>query len=817
VLYVNSLTGSDTVSGGGANTCAKALSPCATIGHALKEAASGATIDVADGRYPEQLVISQNVTIVGQDEAGTILDPSSLPVTMAASNQESNYPQYAVLGIEPGYDVNLENITVDASNAAANWSNISTAGCAANFVGVYYLDSKGSISDTGVTNVQLPRDLFGCQTGLAVYVATDTKKTSSVQMTGVHVTNFDKNAFTCDDLGTSCTISDSSAIGVGPTTLTAQNGLQVAFGAHAAVTGSRFADVSYTGGGGQQNAATGILLYDAAAASSISGNTVTSSDLGIYAIQDNTGPKVPNLTIAHNTVSGATDNDNPPETGYGDGIVLDSMPGAATVTDNTVSGGAEYGIALYGTAGAKVSGNTTDGNLSGIFVGGPGTFVKSGSKSNVISGNTSDRNAQIGIAVSSTSLHNLLTGNTMAGNHHLGASDLSSGNGTAHTANTWSGNICSPAGSSHPAGLCGAAPAVKVSLSLPRVGYGDETNEQITVHVAAASGNPVPTGSVSVSAGRHSLCTARLSAGTVHCELTLVQLAAGTYQLGASYTPNAGSNYFAAQSKPVSLVVTYPPQGYYRSGEAGKVLVSGPLPSLAGFATPPSDPVRGIATTPDGKGYFAVTANGVVHAAGNAVFHGDLVHPQGGHRFGPATDIVTIVATHDGAGYWLVGANGAVYGFGDAVFHGDLPKLGVHVSNIVGMTADPTGSGYLLLGSDGGTFAFGAVRFFGSIPGLGIKVDNIRGIIPAPTDTGYVLVGSDGGAFVFGQGAPFRGSLPGEHIHVNDIVGLVLTPDGQGYSMAGADGNVYVFGDAHHFPVTSGTNQALPIAAIAES
>ena len=46
-------------------------------------------------------------------------------------------------------------------------------------------------------------------------------------------------------------------------------------------------------------------------------------------------------------------------------------------------------------------------------------------------------------------------------------------------------------------------------------------------------------------------------------------------------------------------------------------------------------------------------------------------------------NITGIASTPDGKGYYLVGANGAVYAFGDATSFGSLPGLGVTVSNIV--------------------------------------------------------------------------------------------------------------------------------------
>lgn len=316
---------------------------------------------------------------------------------------------------------------------------------------------------------------------------------------------------------------------------------------------------------------------------------------------------------------------------------------------------------------------------------------------------------------------------------------------------------------------------------------------------------------VTVKASATSAVVTRLTNGQSYFFFVVAHNAAGTSP------PSLASPIVTPEGTPPPL----PPQGYYLLGQNGRVLAAGAAPSEPRFSTSGSDPAVGIATPPDGRGYFAVTRDGVVHTAGDAIFRGDLLHPRGGAVV-HVSDIVDIEATSDGGGYWLLGGNGRVYPFGDAHFHGDmlhLPNGGaLHVSNIVGMVASPTGSGYLLIGSDGGVFAFGAVHFYGSIPGFNnIKVDDIRGIVPTPGYKGYVLVGADGGAFCFGTRAPFNGSLPGEHIHVDDVVGIALTPGGDGYWMAGSKGTVYPFGDAKRFPQNSGLGAALPIAAIASS
>jgi hypothetical protein len=90
---------------------------------------------------------------------------------------------------------------------------------------------------------------------------------------------------------------------------------------------------------------------------------------------------------------------------------------------------------------------------------------------------------------------------------------------------------------------------------------------------------------------------------------------------------------------------------------------------------------------------------------------------------------VGIASTPDGGGYWLAAADGGVFAFGDARFFGSMggthlnsPVVGIASTNpgeayfVAG--ADGGGNGYFLAGADGGIFAFGDATFTGSAQGL---------------------------------------------------------------------------------------------------
>ena len=133
--------------------------------------------------------------------------------------------------------------------------------------------------------------------------------------------------------------------------------------------------------------------------------------------------------------------------------------------------------------------------------------------------------------------------------------------------------------------------------------------------------------------------------------------------------------------------------------------------------------------------------------------------------------VVGVASTPDGAGYWLVGADGGVFSFGDARFFGSTGSLRLN-ARIVGMAATPDGGGYWLVGADGGVFSFGEARFFGSASSLKLNAP-IVGMAADPVDGGYWLVGADGGVFAFGH-APFYGAAT-PLLLSNSVVGIAAT------------------------------------------
>ncbi len=241
---------------------------------------------------------------------------------------------------------------------------------------------------------------------------------------------------------------------------------------------------------------------------------------------------------------------------------------------------------------------------------------------------------------------------------------------------------------------------------------------------------------------------------------------------------------FAAVS--YNITPTTPHEGYYNFESDGEISAFGNDNYLVYrgdlSATALNQPIVGMATTPDGGGYWLVASDGGIFAFGDARFFGSTGNI---HLNKP---IVGMAATPDGGGYWLVASDGGIFAFGDAPFAGSMGNRPLN-KPVVGMAASPHG-GYWLVASDGGIFSFGGAPFYGSTGNIALNKP-VVGMTPIPDGGGYWFVASDGGIFAYGD-APFHGSTG--NITLNEpIVGMAAPPSGTGYWMVARDGGNFAF------------------------
>jgi hypothetical protein len=226
-------------------------------------------------------------------------------------------------------------------------------------------------------------------------------------------------------------------------------------------------------------------------------------------------------------------------------------------------------------------------------------------------------------------------------------------------------------------------------------------------------------------------------------------VAAAVAVSGGEAVVASGAGVQAAQLGTVpgggSTPTTRPAQGYALLGADGAVYAYGTSYRGGANSLRRSD-FADVAMTPDGNGYWLVTAKGETFAYGSATSYGNA--PAG-------NTIVELMAAPDGLGYWMVSDRGAVFGFGSAQYYGGANALPL-VRPVVAGAPTPSGKGYWLFAGDGGVFAYGDAAFYGSAANLPL-VKPIVAVTSTSTGRGYWLFAADGGVFAYGD-ATFYGS-----------------------------------------------------------
>ena len=231
-------------------------------------------------------------------------------------------------------------------------------------------------------------------------------------------------------------------------------------------------------------------------------------------------------------------------------------------------------------------------------------------------------------------------------------------------------------------------------------------------------------------------------------------------------------------------------------------------PQLTGTLAQPgaarlNQPIVGMASTPDGKGYWEVAADGGIFSYGDAHFYGST------GSIALNRPIVGMAATSDGKGYWLVASDGGIFAFGDARFYGSTGSIALN-RPVVGMASTPGGGGYWLVASDGGIFAFGNAAFAGSTGSIALNRP-VVGMAATSSGHGYWLVASDGGIFSFGD-AHFYGSTGSIALN-RPVVGMAADGSG-GYWLVAGDGGIFSFGTAPFYGSTGSLQLAQPVVGM---
>ena len=232
------------------------------IQNAILDAVSGDEIIVANGTYTEQLVIDKDLTLTGAGKDVTVIQsPTSL--TQFFTTSGDNYP---IVYIHDTASVTIEGLTVDGLGLGNSNSR---------FIGIGFWNAGGSVTDVRLTGVR-ETPFSGAQHGVSIYAYNDTGGPYTISVSGVAIDDMQKTGIALGGEGLTGTVSDTTVIGNGPTTVTAQNGIQLGYGTTGSITNCEVSGMWYTGTGNWS--ASGILLYYYLAPVSgvtLSNNTVT--------------------------------------------------------------------------------------------------------------------------------------------------------------------------------------------------------------------------------------------------------------------------------------------------------------------------------------------------------------------------------------------------------------------------------------------------------------------------------------------------------------------------------------------------------------
>jgi hypothetical protein len=331
--------------------------------------------------------------------------------------------------------------------------------------------------------------------------------------------------------------------------------------------------------------------------------------------------------------------------------------------------------------------------------------------------------------------------------------------------------------------------SVRISWSAPSTN-GDSTIDGYNVYVGTTPGgeSATPVNGRSLVAGQSYLAS-RLTVGPTYY-FTVRAVAADT---GVSPVSNEVSAVPTATYQPVGSLtgqvvgIASNPQGtgYWTANALGDVSNQGAVADYGSLgAIRLNAPIAGIASTPDGKGYWEVATDGGVFTFGDAHFYGSM----GGTPLN--APVVGLTPTPDGKGYWEVAADGGVFAFGDAGFYG---SAGAETLNapVVALGSTGSGKGYWEVAADGGVFSFGDAKFAGSMGGQKLDAP-VVGMAVDPTGDGYYEVAADGGVFSFGT-ALYRGSAGTVHLNA-PIGGISVDQATGGYWLVGWDGGIFGYG-----------------------
>ncbi|MEN6369302.1 MAG: right-handed parallel beta-helix repeat-containing protein [Thermotogota bacterium] len=324
--------------------------PGCSVRAAVEAGHDGDVVHVDGSTYTEQVVIDDDLSLVGAG-SGTIIEaPNTLSVYFLTGSNK-NYP---IVYVHDTDNALIQDLVVDGlGKGNANYR----------FVGIGFYNAGGTVDNVEIRNIE-NTPFSGSQHGVGIYAynADGTPRTLIITSCSIH--DFQKNAMALLGAGLTVDVSGNNVVvGEGRTASIAQNGIQVGSGAGGRIADNAISGVWYTG---TYWGSTGILIIGAEPGIQILRNTVTDCQMGINSDTDRTlvegnrvtGSEWAVILYGNNSSAVANDIEDSAYGFYADGA-------EAEIVRNVVRG-ADWSVLLYG-ADAELHYNSFSGNANGFY------------------------------------------------------------------------------------------------------------------------------------------------------------------------------------------------------------------------------------------------------------------------------------------------------------------------------------------------------------------------------------------------------------------------------------------------------------------
>jgi len=313
----------------------------------------GAIIGVCPNSYAEQIMITSSLTLqglsVGNNDAVVIIPPAD---GVAVNTTDQRGDVAAMVLVQGANPVTISNLTVDGTGNKYTSDDLR---------GILFQDATGTVNHVAVRNI-VPNDTpTGDQSGQGIMVETTNTSSASLTVENCSVHNYNKNGIVGRYAGSVLNATGNYVQGNGPTSVIAQNGIEIAFnGAFGNIKNNNVIDNYYiVVPPAPFDTASDILLYDAAqdASMMVIGNTVGNSNIPISLQTDTPGTYGDGVYVKNNKVYGSASNITSPSV---DGIDLCTNNNVAT--GNIIYNSSQSGIHLDTSCGVTVSSSQVTGN-----------------------------------------------------------------------------------------------------------------------------------------------------------------------------------------------------------------------------------------------------------------------------------------------------------------------------------------------------------------------------------------------------------------------------------------------------------------------